>query len=623
MQTSVQSAVRGGPDGSVRPVLGDGEARTGAQFELPVRPDVPKPPRPGVATGEAANTVAALEARLDAYRAERTALAGALGAMHVGETPEATAAAIATALLGLHRFAGAGVFAFAASGDIVPLAVCDREGRPVALAGSLPAGRDAYLRDRASHGPWIEKWRPGLDHPHTAIGAGHRTRLLACAPIRTGESLVGLLVATALSVDELDVAERLPALVECATLAGALLGPQLRSRDAAVIDGARIRAIIAERAFLPVFQPIVELATGDVVGYEALTRFVDGSPPEQVFGEASRVGLTLELEAATLASSLEASATLPASVWLNFNASPEFVLAGESLASIMARRGRQLVLELTEHVAISDYAALRGALHRLGPSVRLAVDDAGAGFASLRHILELRPDYVKLDWSIVHGVHGDPARQALVAGMVHFAAKTGMTLVAEGVETAADARRLSQLGVPLAQGYRFGRPLLAGQIHPSMVTNETGGTSPTRSRLPNSRSKGPFDEIERAINIGPVLAAALRAAGVATLAGLQAIGAVGAWERLRVNTPRAATADTLLQLEGATRGVRVSQISTPERARLRLFARLGAESRVRNVPKGEAQARARLSPRPGPAAIIPQGGASPSGCRPWMASEGL
>jgi EAL domain-containing protein (putative c-di-GMP-specific phosphodiesterase class I) len=518
--------------------------------------------------------IAALEARLDAYRAERTALAGALGAMRAGETPEETAAAIATALLGLHGFAGVGVFAFTASGDVVPLAARDRDGRPVVLAGLLPTGRPAYLRDRASNGPWIEEWHPGPDHPYAAVGAEHGVRVLVYAPIRTDEIVVGFLVGSAVSADDLDVAERLPALVECAALTAALLGPQLRTRNAGVLDGARIRAIIAERAFLPVFQPIVELANGRVVGYEALTRFVDGSPPERVFREASRAGLSLDLEAATLGSILEASAALLSSAWLNLNVSPELVLAGEPLASIIAQWGGQLVLELTDHVAISDYAALRDALPRLGPSVRLAVDDAGAGFASLRHILELRPDYVKLDRSIVRGVHRDPARQALVAGMVHFAAKTRMTLVAEGVETAAEARSLSQLGVPLAQGYRFGRPALAGQTPPPMVTSETIGTSTTPSRPPKPRFEGPFDEIERAINIGPVVASALRAAGVATIADLRAIGAVGAWKRLRVSTPRTATAATLLQLEGATRGIRVSQLSTVERARLRLFARL-------------------------------------------------
>ena len=100
---------------------------------------------------------------------------------------------------------------------------------------------------------------------------------------------------------------------------------------------------------------------------------------------------------------------------------------------------------------------MRAALTHL-PHVRLAVDDAGAGFASLRHILELRPDFVKLDIGLVRGVNADPARAAMVAGVCHFASVTGTRLIAEGVETQAEADSLRVLGVELAQGYLFGRP---------------------------------------------------------------------------------------------------------------------------------------------------------------------
>lgn len=152
------------------------------------------------------------------------------------------------------------------------------------------------------------------------------------------------------------------------------------------------------------------------------------------------------------------------------------------------------MLELTEHIEVTDYPALRAAIERLGPNVRLAVDDAGAGFASLRHILELQPDYVKLDRGIVRQIHRDPARQALVAGMVHFAAKTGAVLVAEGVETEAEVRQLRQLGVALAQGYRLGRPALAARIgaplatvaRPASLTPRREGGRPSAARQPTT-----------------------------------------------------------------------------------------------------------------------------------------
>ena len=113
---------------------------------------------------------------------------------------------------------------------------------------------------------------------------------------------------------------------------------------------------------------------------------------------------------------------------------------------------------MTEHTEIEDYTALTAALDEVRPYTMLAVDDAGAGFASLRHILELDPTFVKLDRSLVQGIDGDPPKQALVAGMRHFARTTHRRLIAEGVETDAEAAMLAALDVRLAQGYLFGRP---------------------------------------------------------------------------------------------------------------------------------------------------------------------
>jgi EAL domain-containing protein (putative c-di-GMP-specific phosphodiesterase class I) len=121
--------------------------------------------------------------------------------------------------------------------------------------------------------------------------------------------------------------------------------------------------------------------------------------------------------------------------------------------------GRPLVVEITERSAVDDYAALRSALERMGDATSLAVDDAGAGFASLRHILELSPRFVKLDMGLVRGVDTDAARQALIAGVVHFANETGCVLIAEGVETEAERRALRRLGVSFGQGYLLGRPV--------------------------------------------------------------------------------------------------------------------------------------------------------------------
>jgi EAL domain-containing protein (putative c-di-GMP-specific phosphodiesterase class I) len=113
---------------------------------------------------------------------------------------------------------------------------------------------------------------------------------------------------------------------------------------------------------------------------------------------------------------------------------------------------------VTEHVAIEDYGAFRTAVKSLGSRVRVSVDDAGAGFASFRHILELRPDFVKLDIGLVREIDHDDVRQALVAGIVYFARKSGCQLIAEGIETTGERDQLRTLGVDLGQGYLLGRP---------------------------------------------------------------------------------------------------------------------------------------------------------------------
>jgi EAL domain-containing protein (putative c-di-GMP-specific phosphodiesterase class I) len=133
-----------------------------------------------------------------------------------------------------------------------------------------------------------------------------------------------------------------------------------------------------------------------------------------------------------------------------------------------------VVLEVTEHAAVADYPAFRAAMAELGPKVRLAVDDAGAGFASLRHILELRPAFVKLDRWLVADLESDDARQAMIVGLRHFARSTGCRLIAEGIETDRELAVLRTLDIPLGQGFLLGRPLPIAAVLVA-VTAETGG----------------------------------------------------------------------------------------------------------------------------------------------------
>jgi EAL domain-containing protein (putative c-di-GMP-specific phosphodiesterase class I) len=149
---------------------------------------------------------------------------------------------------------------------------------------------------------------------------------------------------------------------------------------------------------------------------------------------------------------------LPSDCWLSVNVSADVVSAENGLAERVLAAGRPMVLEITEHEPVRDYERLSSAFERLGRQVMLAVDDAGTGYSSLRHILRLRPRYVKLDMEWVRAIETDPARQALVSGLGRFAATTGALLIAEAVETEAERACLLDLGVTLGQGYLFGRP---------------------------------------------------------------------------------------------------------------------------------------------------------------------
>jgi EAL domain-containing protein (putative c-di-GMP-specific phosphodiesterase class I) len=251
---------------------------------------------------------------------------------------------------------------------------------------------------------------------------------------------------------------QLGAIADFANLAAALLGRRGGDTREASRMRSAIAGIIAERAYTTVFQPIVDLVSGRSIGSEALTRFNDRIPPDVRFANAGAVGMGLDLEAATLEAALTAASVLSQSRFLHLNVSPAFVTARTELRRLLSGNRARIVLEVTEHAAVSDYLDFRDAIESIGRPVLLAVDDAGAGFASFRHILELRPAFIKLDVSLVRGIDADPAKQALVAGMRHFARMTNRRLIAEGVETEAEAATLRMLEIRLGQGYLFGRP---------------------------------------------------------------------------------------------------------------------------------------------------------------------
>ena len=417
-----------------------------------------------------------LEAQLAHDARERASMLTALQRIDIDGTPEEIAATITAELRSLPDLDFASILVF--DGDqVVPLALNTRFTVPVIVGRALPASRAAYLRERATLGAWSEHWKARQedgDYGRAMVASGLAT--LAYVPLRDGEIVFGVISIGTGRRDDAAVIERLPSLAAFATMAEAMLAPSLRTRLQARQERVTIAAILAERAVAPVFQPIVDLGTGRTLGYEALSRF-DAGRPDLVLAQAARVGLGIELEDLCIESALAAASRLPAGLFLSLNASPEYLLSG-ALERQLAGIGRDVFLELTEHVEVSDYAALLAALEPLGSRVRLAVDDAGAGFASLRHVLELRPDIIKLDRALIEGINADEPRMGLIAGLVSFGRIAGCQILAEGIETEAELVTLQALNVGLGQGYLLGRPVPIGSI--AAVHESSGGAAGAR-----------------------------------------------------------------------------------------------------------------------------------------------
>jgi EAL domain-containing protein (putative c-di-GMP-specific phosphodiesterase class I)/DNA-binding response OmpR family regulator len=392
----------------------------------------------------------------------RASVVAALGQMTLSTEPEAAAEAVVNEIARRADAPFISVLQLVRGNRLQPLATYTR-GDGVSRGGSLlGVGRSGYLLAKAELGPWAEavpEPEPGeAGNAFFSIGMA----LVAGAPIYAGETLVGVLNIGGESETALpslgEQAKLMAAAIDYAGILSAVAGPALADRRETVEIRARLKRELAAHAFYPVFQPIVALETRQVVGFEALTRFSDGTPPNIRFAEAAALGLGDDYELAALEAALAEARKLPDGSFLTMNVSPAVALgAGKRLRRLLAGAGRPIVLELTEHVAIDDYGHLRDAIAALG-EVEIAVDDAGAGYASMRHILEIRPAFAKLDISLVRGIDGDELRQAMAAGFQYYALRTGCRLVAEGVETEEEAGSLRALGVDLGQGYLFGRP---------------------------------------------------------------------------------------------------------------------------------------------------------------------
>jgi EAL domain-containing protein (putative c-di-GMP-specific phosphodiesterase class I) len=247
-----------------------------------------------------------------------------------------------------------------------------------------------------------------------------------------------------------------------ADLAAYEIEREVEARKDGEEKSARILGVIDNDAFSIVYQPIWDLDAQMPVGLECLSRFAPTPtrPPDVWFGEAAEVGLAVALEIATIRAAVSSLPAFPADIYLAVNTSPATILSGQLEGIVDALPPQRLVIEVTEHAPVEDYAALTGALQRFrARGIRLAVDDAGSGYSSLQHILQLQPDLIKLDTSLTRHIDSDPARRALASALIGFAYETRSRIIAEGVETASELAVLRALGIKKAQGYHLSRPL--------------------------------------------------------------------------------------------------------------------------------------------------------------------
>ena len=394
----------------------------------------------------------------------RLRLADALRALREDATLEQAAQTICDELVELPYVDQASVDVFLGPADLQIIGLSAPAGFPLAVGDRLPAERAALIRERLASGPWA--WFStddpiDTDWSRRAMAAG--LRATAYGPIVHGDQLVGALVLGTFNERfARTLVEKMPGVVSFSATSSALLAGRLQGLRRAEELRASLRTVLASRSFHAVFQPIVDLASGGVVGYEALSRFDSGQRPDLCFADAWSVGLGADLELATLGAAVAAGRQLPPGLWLSLNVSPAMLAAPERLRAVLRGAHRPLVIEITEHSPIEDYAVVRDAVRALGHNARLAVDDAGAGVANFSHIIELHPDFVKLDIGLVRRVDADLGRQAMVVGMQHFSRSAGCRLIAEGIEADEEAATLLRLGVDFGQGYLFGRPDLAG-----------------------------------------------------------------------------------------------------------------------------------------------------------------
>ncbi len=285
-----------------------------------------------------------------------------------------------------------------------------------------------------------------------------------------GEARAGDLRATDLG-DPADKGPRLPG--------SGLFAPSIpdseEDRDAA--SRAWVEQIVRTRDFSLVFQPIFDLEDGSMLAAEALVRFSawGSKTPAAVIALAHRVGLGVELEVAIAQAALAHLSELPPTALLSVNAGSAALASGGITDALLDAQAERVIVELTEQLQVDEHARIARMQQDLrAGGARLAIDDAGAGFASLMHILRVAPDFIKLDGELISSIGEDPVRRSLTSSLMRFATESGAVTIAERIETASELHALRELGVRYGQGFHLARPVPASELPRALARAASG-----------------------------------------------------------------------------------------------------------------------------------------------------
>ena len=256
---------------------------------------------------------------------------------------------------------------------------------------------------------------------------------------------------------------------QVAELIGTLLESPEKGTNTTSAQRAAIRKVVSQSDFEVVFQPVHEAATGRVIGLEALARFPHAPfRPDAFLAQAALLGLGIELEIAILKRVISKLPRLPEDVFVAVNMSPGAAQVAPWDQLLADGDATRIVLELTEHDAVLDYSALDQALEACRTrGVRVAIDDVGAGFSSFSHVLELSPEFVKIDQSITRHIDVDAARRRLAHAIAELAVQMGATVIAEGIESQGELDTIASVGIVAAQGFYLSRPRPLGHGFPA------------------------------------------------------------------------------------------------------------------------------------------------------------